>query len=94
MEAAESERAKSEKLLLNILPKDVAAELKEKGFAETILFENVSVMFTDFKGFTTIAETLTPQELIKDLDACFVQFDKISERFSPNTQQKTGAKKC
>ncbi len=82
LEAAESERNKSEKLLLNILPKDVAAELKEKGFAEPVLFENVSVMFTDFKGFTTIAETLTPQELIKDLDACFVQFDKISERFN------------
>ena len=82
LEAAESERAKSEKLLLNILPKDVAAELKEKGFAEPVLFEKVSVMFTDFKGFTTIAETLTPQELIKDLDACFVQFDKISERFN------------
>jgi class 3 adenylate cyclase len=82
LEAAELERAKSEKLLLNILPKDVALELKEKGFAEPVLFENVSVMFTDFKGFTTIAETLSPQELIKDLDACFVQFDKISERFN------------
>jgi GAF domain-containing protein len=82
LEAAKSERQKSEKLLLNILPKDVASELKEKGFAEPVLFENVSVMFTDFKGFTTIAETLTPQELIKDLDACFVQFDKISERFN------------
>ena len=81
-EEAESERNKSEKLLLNILPKDVANELKEKGFAEPVLFENVSVMFTDFKGFTTIAETLTPQELIKDLDACFVQFDKITERFN------------
>ncbi|MBP9887677.1 MAG: GAF domain-containing protein, partial [Leptospiraceae bacterium] len=76
------ERDKSEKLLLNILPKDVASELKEKGFAEPELFESVSVMFTDFKGFTQIAETLTPQELIKDLDACFVQFDKISERFN------------
>lgn len=81
-EEAESERQKSEKLLLNILPKDVASELKEKGFAEPVLFENVSVMFTDFKGFTTIAEKLSPQELIKDLDACFVQFDKISERFN------------
>ncbi|HNO24953.1 MAG TPA: adenylate/guanylate cyclase domain-containing protein [Leptospiraceae bacterium] len=78
----ETERQKSEKLLLNILPKDVASELKEKGFAEPVLFESVSVMFTDFKGFTTIAENLTPNELVKDLDACFVQFDKISERFN------------
>jgi len=81
-EEAETERNKSEKLLLNILPKDVAKELKDKGFAEPVLFENVSVMFTDFKGFTTIAETLSPQELIKDLDACFVQFDKITERYN------------
>jgi len=81
-EETELERQKSEKLLLNILPKDVAIELKEKGFAEPVLFESVSVMFTDFKGFTQIAETLSPQELVKDLDACFVQFDKISERYN------------
>ncbi|MCB1176021.1 MAG: GAF domain-containing protein, partial [Leptospiraceae bacterium] len=81
-EIAETERQKSEKLLLNILPKDVATELKEKGFSEPVLFDSVSVMFTDFKGFTQIAETLTPQELVKDLDACFVQFDKISERYN------------
>jgi class 3 adenylate cyclase len=79
---AEVERQKSEKLLLNILPKDVATELKEKGFAEPVLFESVSVMFTDFKGFTQIAETMTPTELLKDLDACFVQFDKITERYN------------
>jgi class 3 adenylate cyclase len=82
LEKVETERQKSEKLLLNILPRDVAVELKEKGFAEPTLFEEVSVMFTDFKGFTQIAETLSPSELIKELDACFVQFDKIIERFN------------
>lgn len=74
------EREKSEKLLLNILPKDVAAELKEKGFAEPVQFDAVSVLFTDFQGFTKIAEFMSPNELIKELDACFVQFDKITER--------------
>ncbi|MCW7487476.1 adenylate/guanylate cyclase domain-containing protein [Leptospira meyeri] len=78
---AEEERRKNEKLLLNILPFDIAEELKEKGATEPILYENVSVMFTDFKGFTQIAEVLSPQELIRDLDACFVQFDKITERY-------------
>ncbi|EMJ90035.1 adenylate/guanylate cyclase domain-containing protein [Leptospira meyeri] len=78
---AEEERRKNEKLLLNILPFDIAEELKEKGATEPILYENVSVMFTDFKGFTQIAEFLSPQELIRDLDACFVQFDKITERY-------------
>ncbi|HMY44705.1 MAG TPA: adenylate/guanylate cyclase domain-containing protein, partial [Leptospiraceae bacterium] len=80
--SAESERKKSEKLLLNILPADVASELKEKGATDPVLYENVSVMFTDFKGFTQIAETLSPRELIQDLDACFVQFDKVTERFN------------
>ncbi|MBI3394631.1 MAG: adenylate/guanylate cyclase domain-containing protein [Spirochaetia bacterium] len=75
-------RRKSEKLLLNILPADVAAELKDKGATEPVLYEDVSVMFTDFKGFTQIAETMSPRELIQDLDACFVQFDKITERFN------------
>ncbi|MEM7182132.1 MAG: adenylate/guanylate cyclase domain-containing protein [Spirochaetota bacterium] len=76
------EHQKSENLLLNILPRDVAKELKEKGYSEPILFDNVSVLFTDFKGFTQIAERLTPQELVRELDACFVQFDKISERYN------------
>ncbi len=80
--SAEFERKKSEKLLLNILPADIASELKDKGATDPVLYESVSVMFTDFKGFTQIAETLSPRELIQDLDACFVQFDKITERFN------------
>ncbi|MBK8395616.1 MAG: adenylate/guanylate cyclase domain-containing protein [Leptospiraceae bacterium] len=78
---SEVERQKSEKLLLNILPKDVAKELKEKGFAEPVLFENVSVMFTDFKGFTTIAEGLSPKKLVEELDQCFSYFDALMERY-------------
>ncbi len=82
LKEAEKEKEKSEKLLLNILPEEVAIELKEKGAAEPIQFENVSVMFTDFKGFTKIAESMSPQELIKELDGCFSQFDRITERYS------------
>lgn len=72
---------KSDKLLLNILPEEVAEELKEKGEVTPVHFENASIMFTDFKGFTQIAEGLSPQELIKELDMCFTQFDKITEKF-------------
>ena len=79
---AESEKMRSEKLLLNILPKDVAEELKDKGTAEPVSFDSVSVLFTDFQGFTKIAEKMSPNELIKELDGCFVQFDKITERFN------------
>jgi class 3 adenylate cyclase len=81
MNGLEIERQKSEKLLLNIIPKDIATELKEKGFAEPTLFESVSVMFTDFKDFTKIAESMTPRDLINELEICFVQFDKITEKF-------------
>lgn len=77
----DEEKQKSEKLLLNILPEEIAAELKETGKADPVSFESVSVLFTDFKGFTSIAENLTPNELVKELDACFVQFDKITERY-------------
>ena len=79
-EEAKVERKKSDKLLLNILPEEVAEELKEKGSVTPVLFEQTSIMFTDFKGFTMIAEHLTPQELIKELDGCFSQFDKITGR--------------
>ncbi|MEM7182178.1 MAG: adenylate/guanylate cyclase domain-containing protein [Spirochaetota bacterium] len=79
---AEQERQKSDSLLLNILPKDIAKSLKETGYSEPVQFDSVSVLFTDFKGFTEIAERLTPAELVKELDGCFVQFDKITERYN------------
>ena len=78
----QEEKEKSERLLLNILPKEIAKELKEKGFSAPISFESVSVLFTDFQGFTLIAEKLPADELVKELDACFIQFDKITERFN------------
>ena len=52
-------QARSESLLLNILPKEIAEELKTKGSAEAKQFDEVSVMFTDFKDFTLISEKLS-----------------------------------
>jgi class 3 adenylate cyclase/tetratricopeptide (TPR) repeat protein len=75
------ERKRSDKLLLNILPEETAAELKEKGSATPRHYEQVSVLFTDFVGFTKIAEKLTPQELVLELDKCFLEFDKIIDRY-------------
>jgi class 3 adenylate cyclase/TPR repeat protein len=71
------QRERSDKLLLNILPEETAEELKEKGSATPKQYEMVSVLFTDFKGFTNIAEKLTPQELVAELNNCFLEFDKI-----------------
>lgn len=71
------EREKSERLLLNILPEETAAELKEKGYADPRHYDRVTVLFTDFVGFTMVAEKMTPAELIRELDTCFMEFDRI-----------------
>ncbi|MBP9162314.1 MAG: adenylate/guanylate cyclase domain-containing protein, partial [Leptospiraceae bacterium] len=77
---SEREKNRSEKLLLNILPVEVAEELKDEGFVKPVLYENVTILFTDFEGFTKIAERMSPEELLKTLDASFTQFDKIVEK--------------
>lgn len=74
------QRKRSENLLLNILPEETAEELKEKGSATPKHYDLVSVLFTDFKGFTNIAEKLTPKELVAELDHCFFAFDKIIDK--------------
>ena len=76
----EAEKEKSDDLLRNILPHAVAEELKLRGEATPGQYEAVTVMFTDFKGFTQIAENISAQALIADLDNCFYQFDEIMDR--------------
>ncbi|MCB0817808.1 MAG: tetratricopeptide repeat protein [Flavobacteriales bacterium] len=73
------EKKRSEELLLNILPEEVAEELKDKGEAEAKLIDEVTVLFTDFKGFTAMSETLRPKELVRDLHECFSAFDHICQ---------------
>ena len=70
-------QARSEALLLNILPKEIAEELKANGSAEAKQFDDVTVMFTDFKNFTQITEKLTPAELVAEIDTLFKAFDNI-----------------
>ncbi len=76
----DDEKQKSEDLLLNILPNEVANELKEKGKSEPRLYESVTVIFTDFVNFTGISETLTPKQLVEEIDLYFKTFDEITER--------------
>ena len=71
-----------EHLLLNILPGEIAHELKTTGRATPRQYESVSVMFTDFKGFTTIADKMPPDDLVKELDDCFIAFDGIIEKYN------------
>jgi class 3 adenylate cyclase len=72
-----AEKKLSDDLLLNILPSEVADELKQKGSAQAKQFEEVTVMFTDFKDFTQISEKLTAVELVNEIDSCFKAFDNI-----------------
>jgi len=80
-EQLKTEKQKSDDLLLNILPHEVAEELKHKGTAEAKLFEQVSVLFTDFVDFTRVSERLSPTELVRDLHECFTAFDNIMHKY-------------
>ena len=71
------EKEKSDSLLLNILPEEIAEELKEKGHSDARLYNNVSVLFTDFVDFTKAGERMEPQQLVDELHICFKTFDEI-----------------
>jgi class 3 adenylate cyclase len=75
-------KIRSDELLLNILPGEVAEELKTKGSTSAKHFESVTVMFTDFKNFTQISEKLSPQELVSEIDTCFKAFDQIIGKYN------------
>lgn len=74
------ERRKSDGLLRNVLPEIIAQELKTNDRVRPVDYESASVLFTDFVGFTQIAENFTPQQLVAELDQCFGQFDRIARK--------------
>lgn len=76
----EQERSKSEALLLNILPKETAAELKEAGVAKPRKYNEVSILFTDFSNFTSLVQDLSADELLQQLNQYFLVFDEICEK--------------
>ena len=80
---AELEAAKkqAETLLLNILPARAAKELTEKGSVDPRYFEDVTIMFTDFVGFTLSTEKLAAEDLVHALHDYFTAFDLISRRY-------------
>jgi len=77
----QNEMEKSDELLLNILPLDIARELKENGSAQPKKYDSVTVIFTDFKGFSSIAEQMNAVELVTEIDYCFKEFDRIIEKY-------------
>ncbi len=85
----EDEQQRSDELLLNILPADIAKELKENGKARAQKFNEATVLFSDFKNFTAISERLTPEQLVKELDYCFRGFDFIMSQYEGVEKIKT-----
>ena len=75
----QTEKERSDELLLNILPFEVAEELKIHGKSEARDFDQVTVIFTDFKEFTQTAEELSAKELVNEINTCFRKFDQIIE---------------
>lgn len=71
------EKDKTEKLLRNVIPASTAEELKKRGKARARAYTKVSVLFTDFVGFTKISDRMNPSELVKKLDVYFTKFDEI-----------------
>jgi class 3 adenylate cyclase len=76
----EEEKNRSDLLLLNILPSETAQELKESGRVKAKRFDSVSVMFTDFQGFTLSSQNFSPEKLVRSVDYYFSEFDKIIGR--------------
>lgn len=79
-ELLQIEKDKSERLLKRIIPESTAEELKKKGKARARAYKTVSVLFTDFVGFTKISDKMSATDLVRKLDVYFTKFDEIIVR--------------
>ncbi len=75
------EKKRSDALLLNILPEETAEELKQTGTAKAKEFDEVTILFTDFKNFTRMSEELSAQELVNEIHYCYCAFDDIIGKY-------------
>lgn len=73
------ERDRADQLLLNILPRETATQLKSGARVIADAHEDVTVLFADLVGFTRIAATLEPQDLVAYLDDLFSRFDRLAD---------------
>ncbi|WP_109021215.1 adenylate/guanylate cyclase domain-containing protein [Leptospira kobayashii] len=90
MNKIEEEKHRSDSLLLNILPKNVAEELQRKGRVNPVEFENVTMLMTSFPGFSQMTSQLTPEELLEGLDLYFSRFDEIIKSNNMEKLKMTG----
>ena len=75
------ERERAEGLLLNVLPAEVASELKETGATTARHYDGISVMFADIVGFTPMSAEMEPEEMVDQLNDVFTYFDELAERY-------------
>lgn len=78
---AEAGRKKSDELLKNILPEEIAEELKEKGASAARGYDMVTILFTDFKNFTLLSSKMSAIELVSEIDTNFKELDAICEKY-------------
>jgi len=81
-EELKKSQEKSEELLLNILPRTVAQDLKERGVTRPVRYKDVTVLFTDFVQFTNFADNLGAGPLVATLDRCFSYFDETTKIYN------------
>lgn len=75
------EQDKSERLLLNVLPREVATRLKNEGRTIAEQFDAVSILFADMVGFTALSVRMAPQEMVDLLNEVFSSFDELVKRY-------------
>jgi adenylate cyclase len=75
------ERQRAEHLLLNVLPGEVAEELKERGRVEPRRFDSISVVFADIVGFTQRYAGADPGEMVDQLNGIFTRFDTLAAKY-------------
>ncbi len=80
-EIIQTEKKRSDELLLNILPVEIADELMAEGKVQAQKFDEVTVLFSDFASFTTLAESTPPKQLVNSIDFYFKEFDRISDKY-------------
>lgn len=75
------ERERAEDLLLNVLPAEVAVELKETGATATRTFDSISVLFADIVGFTPMVAEMEAKDMVEQLNEIFTRFDALSAEY-------------
>ncbi len=75
------ERDRAESLLLNVLPAGIAAELKETGQTRARRYDSISVLFADTVGFTPMASSMEPEEVVDQLNEVFSHFDTLAQAY-------------